>query len=346
MSWGSRPPRLPRTGITGSGCRRHLRTAAPGSVVMCGVAALGCWVLGPRPSKFHSTSVPHSGRREAGAAPVPLVIAGMNFCLDTQGSRWVEKLCTTRNQPGTVSRACHPASSEAEADGPVRSRPAWSPERVQGSQGRPGTCQPNQTSLKAPERAPVSSVFDTEERPKGGPARPTKNHRRGAGGTESASCLQPVAFSPREGPAPAARRACRRLPVSTPVRKAIIKREAPRAEGRECDSLLCVLRTMSGRGKGGKGLGKGGAKRHRKVLRDNIQGITKPAIRRLARRGGVKRISGLIYEETRGVLKVFLENVIRDAVTYTEHAKRKTVTAMDVVYALKRQGRTLYGFGG
>ena len=30
---------------------------------------------------------------------------------------------------------------------------------------------------------------------------------------------------------------------------------------------------MSGRGKGGKGLGKGGAKRHRKVLRDNIQGM-------------------------------------------------------------------------
>eukprot|EP00966_Prymnesium_polylepis_P325183 7381170-Prymnesium_polylepis.1 len=95
----------------------------------------------------------------------------------------------------------------------------------------------------------------------------------------------------------------------------------------------------------GNGRGKGGAKRHRKVLRDNIQGITKPAIRRLARRGGVKRTSGLIYEEVRGVLKVFLENVVRDAVTYTEHARRKTVQAMDVVYALKRQGRTLYGFG-
>ncbi|OCT58979.1 hypothetical protein XELAEV_18001468mg [Xenopus laevis] len=95
---------------------------------------------------------------------------------------------------------------------------------------------------------------------------------------------------------------------------------------------------MSGRGKGGKGLGKGGAKRHRKVLRDNIQAITKPAIRRLARRGGVKRISGLIYEETRGVLKVFLENVIRDAVTYTEHAKRKTVTAMDVVVRSQAPG--------
>ncbi|XP_058811136.1 uncharacterized protein LOC131676027 [Topomyia yanbarensis] len=123
--------------------------------------------------------------------------------------------------------------------------------------------------------------------------------------------------------------------------------EGTKAVTKYTSSNLCELaQKMTGRGKGGKGLGKGGAKRHRKVLRDNIQGITKPAIRRLARRGGVKRISGLIYEETRGVLKVFLENVIRDAVTYTEHAKRKTVTAMDVVYALKRQGRTLYGFGG
>ena len=52
----------------------------------------------------------------------------------------------------------------------------------------------------------------------------------------------------------------------------------------------------------------------------------------------------MIYEETRGVLKTFLEGVIRDAVTYTEHAKRKTVTSLDVVYALKRQGRK-YLFG-
>ena len=104
--------------------------------------------------------------------------------------------------------------------------------------------------------------------------------------------------------------------------------------------------TSAGRGKGGKGLGKGGAKRHRKVLRDNIQGITKPAIRRLARRGGVKRISGLVYEETRQVLREFLKDIISNAYIYTDHAKRRTVTALDVVYALKRQGRTLYGFGG
>merc|ERR550537_87506 len=103
-----------------------------------------------------------------------------------------------------------------------------------------------------------------------------------------------------------------------------------------------------GKGKGALGGGKSGAKRFasKKSLKETIMGITKPAIRRLARRGGVKRISSYIYEETRAVLRSFLENVIRDSVVYTEHAKRKTVTALDVVYALKRQGRTLYGFGG
>ena len=100
---------------------------------------------------------------------------------------------------------------------------------------------------------------------------------------------------------------------------------------------------MSGRVR--RGLGKGGAKRHRKVLKDNIEGITKPAILRLCRRGGVKRLSGLIYEETRGILKVFLEHVIRDSVTYTEHARRKTVQTVDVLRSLHRRGRTLYGFG-
>ncbi|KAJ7142585.1 hypothetical protein C8R44DRAFT_580961, partial [Mycena epipterygia] len=58
-----------------------------------------------------------------------------------------------------------------------------------------------------------------------------------------------------------------------------------------------------------------------------------------------KRILGLIYKEMHGVLKIFLKNVIRDSVTYTEYAKREPVTALDVVYALKRSGRMLYGSG-
>ena len=100
-------------------------------------------------------------------------------------------------------------------------------------------------------------------------------------------------------------------------------------------------------GKGGKGLGKGGkmmARRHGHQTKDPLLGVTKPAIRRLCRRSGVKRINGLVYEETRGNCKAWLTNVIKDAITYCEHARRKTVTAMDIVYALKRHGQELYGF--
>ncbi|EMR70327.1 Histone H4 [Eutypa lata] len=101
-----------------------------------------------------------------------------------------------------------------------------------------------------------------------------------------------------------------------------------------------VARAPAGKGLGGKL----GAKRHRKILRDNINGITKPAIRRLARRGGVKRISGNIYEDIRAVLKSRLEMILRDCILYTEYRQAKTVTINDVLHSLKRLGRPIYGF--
>lgn len=63
---------------------------------------------------------------------------------------------------------------------------------------------------------------------------------------------------------------------------------------------------MSGRGKGGKWLGKGEAKGHGKLLCNNI-----PAICLLSRKGGVKCISGLIYKETSRVLKIYNQDAIR-----------------------------------
>jgi len=106
-------------------------------------------------------------------------------------------------------------------------------------------------------------------------------------------------------------------------------------------TLHLVLRLRGGASKKKPAASSGKKKRYRKVLRDNIQGITKPAIQRLAHTAGVKKLSGLIYEEVRGVLKVYLENVIRAAVTYTEHARRKTVTVADVAAALSRHGRPI-----
>ena len=90
------------------------------------------------------------------------------------------------------------------------------------------------------------------------------------------------------------------------------------------------------------GAGKGGAKRHRKVLRDNIQGITKPALRRLARRAGVKRISGLCYEDLRGVLKVFLENQLRTIVAVAEYGRVKTIGMKQVLTGSKLNGIQLF----
>jgi histone H4 len=87
------------------------------------------------------------------------------------------------------------------------------------------------------------------------------------------------------------------------------------------------------------------SKRKNRTITKLKVGISNQAIRRLARRGGVKRISELIYEETRSILKLFLEKVLKDTIVYTEHSKRKTVTSLDVIYALKRQGRCLYGYG-
>ncbi len=97
-------------------------------------------------------------------------------------------------------------------------------------------------------------------------------------------------------------------------------------------------------GKGGKSLPSKG-KRHKIEPKDVMLGIKKSNIRRICRRGGVKRISAKMYEEVRGVVKSYLENVVQDSLAYTEHAKRKTVTAQDVIYAFHRQGIKLYGFG-
>lgn len=82
----------------------------------------------------------------------------------------------------------------------------------------------------------------------------------------------------------------------------------------------------------------GGEVRHRKILRDNIRGITQPALRRILETAGVKRVQTLCYEELRSVLKWKLENIVRQYVTFTEYARRKTVTVEDVKASLDVEG--------
>lgn len=72
--------------------------------------------------------------------------------------------------------------------------------------------------------------------------------------------------------------------------------------------------------------------------------VSKGVIRRLARRGGVRRLSALIYDEMRMVLKAYLDRLVRDSIIYCEYSNRKTVQVEDVVRALKSRGERLYGF--
>lgn len=101
-------------------------------------------------------------------------------------------------------------------------------------------------------------------------------------------------------------------------------------------------------GKGGKTLGKGKLlpARHRHAKKDPWQTITNADIRRLCRRGGVKRIKSTIYTESKTVMEQFIDKIIIDALTYTTHARRSTVSVIDIIFALKRHGITLYGYSG
>jgi histone H4 len=106
---------------------------------------------------------------------------------------------------------------------------------------------------------------------------------------------------------------------------------------------------MAGRGKNSKAVGKTtAAKRtiNRQGTKPIADGqITNGAIRRLARRGGIQRISSGINNHVRDYIDDFLNSIVRDSLSYCEYRKALTITALDVVYALKKNGRTLYGYG-
>ena len=72
-----------------------------------------------------------------------------------------------------------------------------------------------------------------------------------------------------------------------------------------------------------------------KILRDNIQGITKNAITRLARRAGVQRISSLVYEEIRGITRVFLNRLLKSSLLRMEATKMNTLKVEHVEPSLK-----------
>lgn len=103
---------------------------------------------------------------------------------------------------------------------------------------------------------------------------------------------------------------------------------------------------MAGKGNSGKFAGKADAKSMKRVKKTlQRTELTLGGIRRLARKGGVKRISGGVYEEITDFVDYYLTLVVKNSAVFAEHARRKTITTIDVVYGLKKLGRTIYGYG-
>lgn len=85
-------------------------------------------------------------------------------------------------------------------------------------------------------------------------------------------------------------------------------------------------------------------KRHRLVQRNSIASITAPAIRRIARRAGVKRSSAATTDVAREALSNFMSSLVGDALVYMNSGGRKTVSTEDVAHAATKRGRPIYGF--
>ena len=79
-----------------------------------------------------------------------------------------------------------------------------------------------------------------------------------------------------------------------------------------------------------KGLGKGGAKRQRNVLRDNIQGITKQAVRSLVLCGDLITFVWSRLWRDKGRIESIFGELEPVAVKYTDNVGRKTLTTIDV----------------
>lgn len=76
---------------------------------------------------------------------------------------------------------------------------------------------------------------------------------------------------------------------------------------------------------------------HKKGSRDNMHSISRSSLTRIALATG--HVGGFHKDVTphlRDKIKKFLTKVIRSAVTYTEHARRKTVSYEDVKHALEQ----------
>lgn len=93
-----------------------------------------------------------------------------------------------------------------------------------------------------------------------------------------------------------------------------------------------------------KTVGSVGLRNKNKTKLRQVVGFKGPTLRRLARRGGVKRISNKVYDTVNGVAVNLLEDIVRSSMIVSNHAGRKMISLKDVLYTLNQKNSSLYGF--
>lgn len=92
-----------------------------------------------------------------------------------------------------------------------------------------------------------------------------------------------------------------------------------------------------------KSVGGGLRSKGRKVYRGMIEGVTNDAIKRLAHVGGVKSMSKSIYAETRGIVRYYLEYLLKNVIAIAKHKNvRGMITTKTVLHAMETLPRTMF----
>lgn len=86
-------------------------------------------------------------------------------------------------------------------------------------------------------------------------------------------------------------------------------------------------------------------KKYHKILRNNINGISKPAIHRLCELAGANNVAENVYEAVRNILLTKMNNSLKVAVTYMTHDKRKTLLLKDLEAVERFNGGHFYSTG-
>lgn len=77
-------------------------------------------------------------------------------------------------------------------------------------------------------------------------------------------------------------------------------------------------------------------------IQHNIELISKPPLRRLARRGGAKRMTILAYMAMRETIKNSLTETVEKTALVTRSEDRTTIILDDVIFALQSKGDKTY----